>query len=40
MINPYRRSLKEQEEIKKEIKAMLKAGVIKPSTSEWAFPII
>ena len=39
-IRPYRRSLKEEEEIMEEVKSMLEAGVIERSSSPWCFPTI
>ena len=39
-IHPFRRSVKETEDIDKEIKEMLKANIIRESRSPWAFPIV
>ena len=36
----YRKSAKEQEEIKEEISKLLEAGIIRPSNSAWSAPII
>jgi hypothetical protein len=38
--HPYRKSMKEREEIKEEIEKMLEAGVIRPSTSPWSSPVL
>lgn len=38
--NPYRSGHKEREFAREEIEKMLKAGVIEPSNSEWASPIV
>ena len=39
-IPPYRKSEKERDEIKAEIKKMLNAGIIKHSRSAWSSPVI
>lgn len=39
-IRPYRRSLKEEEEIMTEVKSMLEAGVVEGSASPWCFPVV
>lgn len=36
---PYRKSIKENQFIDKEIEMMLEANIIRPSTSEWSSPI-
>jgi hypothetical protein len=37
---PYRKSMKEREEINAEILSMLEAGIIRPSTSAWSSPVV
>lgn len=37
---PYRKSLAERIEIKKEIDLLLKAGIIRPSNSPWSSPVL
>jgi hypothetical protein len=39
-VKPYRVSPHERDIIKVEVEKMLKAGVIKPSTSAWASPVV
>jgi len=39
-VRPFRRSLAEEEEIKKEVQDMYEAGVIESSTSPWCFPVL
>ena len=38
--HPYRKSMKERDEIKEEIEKMLEAGVIRPSNSAWSSPVL
>ena len=37
---PYRKSMKEREEIQAEILKMLEAGIIRPSNSAWSSPVL
>ena len=37
---PYRRPYSKHEAVKKELQSMEKMGIIKPSFSEWASPIV
>ena len=39
-VKPYRVSPKERMIIKEEVEKMLRSGVIEPSTSEWASPVV
>ena len=39
-IHPYRKSYKERQLMKEEIKEMLDANIIRPSSSPWSFPVI
>ena len=38
-LRPYRRSVSEYEEINRQVKQMLKEGIIRESESPWAFPV-
>jgi len=38
--NPYRTSLKAQDELKKQVKEMLENNIIQRSNSPWAFPVV
>ena len=38
--HPYRKSLKERDAIRKEVKEMLRAGIIRESRSPWASPVV
>jgi hypothetical protein len=39
-LKPYKYSIKEQEQIKKELDLLLEAGIIEPSKSNFAFPLV
>lgn len=39
-IHPYRKSFNERQLMKEEIKEMLDANIIRPSSSPWSFPVI